>query len=156
MSAFRNEQMKIGISMGAVSERRKLFLAEKKEHTKSESLAEITSCSRANISAPGFWLARKRQSNFSDKYKLGTRAPANSRAKSMPGARSSEIQLFMSLASAQRSVRAREERVFEERVKSKDCIYKREKRVDSLSHWLSGTLKYLFVNHFVTPMGTRK
>jgi hypothetical protein len=120
-SAFRNEQMKIGISMGAVSESAEsCFLLAKKEHTKSESLSacadgcgDYAPCSRANISA-GFWLVRKRQSNFSDKYKLGTRALANSRAaRNAIAARSSETQLFMSLTSARRSVRAREERDFE-------------------------------------------
>jgi hypothetical protein len=110
--------------MGAVSESAEsCFLLEVKEHKKSESLC-VCVCgrlrrlravqSRANISA-GFWLVRKRQSNFSDKYKLGTRALANSRAaRNAIAARWRETQLFMSLTSARRSVRAREERDFEE------------------------------------------
>jgi hypothetical protein len=57
MSAFRNEQMKIGISMGAVSERKKLFLAEKKSTQKVSRLRRLRAAA-ARISVRAGILAR--------------------------------------------------------------------------------------------------
>lgn len=118
VSAFCNEQMKIGISMGVVSERRKPFLVYKKV---KRSYARV--CALAEISR--IWLARKRNSDFSNKYTRSGRSQIRARRpKFHARAGSSETQLFMSLTAA----RAGEKRRWAERefkwVVGPNCIYK--------------------------------
>lgn len=108
VSAFGNEQMKIGISKGVCSERApkavscSKYKIEKQKVRRSLS-AEISRCTR--ISVRDFGSRAKDNPTF----QINKRALTNSHAawNSIP-ARSSETRLFMSLTSARRGACARE------------------------------------------------